>query len=153
MTADVVVVGIGNCYRRDDGVGPLAAAAIDELGLPGVHVFAGIREPTVVLDAWAGASLAVVIDAAVSSAPTPGRFHRSTLADVEDTRTISSHSVDIAETIALGRALGRLPDELVLLTVEAADTDHGPGLTPQVAAAVPEIVAIACAEIEKRIPG
>lgn len=151
MTASVVIVGVGNSYRRDDGVGPLVAAAIERLALPGVQVLAGIREPTMVLDAWAGASLAVVIDAAVSSAPTSGRIRRSGLGDVDDTPTVSSHSVDIAETIALGRALGRLPDELVLLTVEVADTGHGLGLTPQVAAAAPELVAIALAEIQKRI--
>jgi hydrogenase maturation protease len=34
----------------------------------------------------------------------------------------------------------------VIFTIEAADTSHGIGLTPQVAAAVPEVVGMALAE-------
>jgi hypothetical protein len=33
---------------------------------------------------------------------------------------------------------GGVPDELVLFTIEVADTGHGIGLTPQVARAVPK---------------
>ena len=31
---DVVVVGLGNSYRRDDGVGIVVADALDDLALP-----------------------------------------------------------------------------------------------------------------------
>ncbi|HZE15294.1 MAG TPA: hypothetical protein VE197_06035 [Mycobacterium sp.] len=54
---------------------------------------------------------------------------------------MSSHSLNVAEVFALGQALDRVPDQMVVFTVEAADTGHGVGLTPQVAAAVPEVVA------------
>ena len=55
---------------------------------------------------------------------------------------LSSHSIDIGRTHALGQALGRVPDALVVFTIEVADTGHGIGLTPQVAAAVPEVVGM-----------
>ncbi len=32
-----VLIGIGNPYRRDDGIGPALAAAIEQLRPPGVR--------------------------------------------------------------------------------------------------------------------
>jgi hydrogenase maturation protease len=54
---------------------------------------------------------------------------------------LSSHALDVSDAIALGEALHRLPDQLVILTVEAEDTGHSVGLTQKVADAVPEAVA------------
>jgi hydrogenase maturation protease len=159
MTGDIVVIGLGNSYRKDDGVGVAAAAALDLLALPHVRVVTGIVEPTGLLEAWSGAGLAVVIDGAVGTPSAPGRIHRCGLSDVvTPAEGLSSHSVDIVPTHALGQVLGRVPDDLVLFTVEVADTGHGIGLSPQVASAVPEVVRMAAAEISRtrparRLPG
>jgi hydrogenase maturation protease len=150
LNSPVVVIGIGNEYRRDDGVGPAVAAAINERTLPGVRVVTGIEDPMDLLDAWSAAALALLVDAAVTSPSTPGRIHRCAAGDVPAARGMSSHSLNVPEVFALGQALGRVPDQLVVFTVEAADTGHGVGLTPQVAAAVPEVVAAAVAEIVSR---
>lgn len=150
VTGEIIVVGLGNSYRRDDGVGIVAAAALDELALPGVRVVTDVVEPMSLLEAWSGAGLAVVIDAAVVTPSMPGRVHRCTLGDVvAASEGLSSHSVDIGRTHALGQALGRVPDALVVFTIEVADTGHGIGLTPQVAEAVPEVVGMAVAEIKR----
>ncbi|MEE6179732.1 hydrogenase maturation protease [Mycobacterium sp. 050134] len=154
MTAPVVVVGLGNEHRRDDGVGPAVAAALGALGLPDVAVVTGIADPLALLEAWSGAGLAIVIDAAVATPPAHGRVRRCTLADLTAARVgLSSHSVDVAQTHRLGEALGRLPDDLVVLAVEAADTGHGAGLTPPVARAVPEAVRLAREEIDAALGG
>jgi hydrogenase maturation protease len=149
VIGEIVVIGLGNIYRSDDGVGIVAAAALDELALPGVRVVTDIVEPMGLLEAWSDARLAVVIDAAVGTPSTPGRVRRCGLNDVVTADGLSSHSVDIGRTHALGEALGRVPDELVLFTVEVADTRHGTGLTPQVARAVPEVVGMAVREIKR----
>jgi hydrogenase maturation protease len=150
VTGEIVVVGLGNSYRSDDGVGIVAAAAINDLALPGVRVVTGIPEPMGLLDAWSGARLAVVIDAAVATPSIPGRIRRSALGDVADAREgLSSHGIDIGRTHALGQVLGRVPDALVVFTIEVAATEHGIGLTPQVADAVPEVVGMAVAEINR----
>lgn len=146
----IVVIGLGNTYRRDDGVGLAAAAALDQLALPAVQVTAGIAEPMSLLEAWAGAALAVVIDAAVTGGSVPGRVRRcgpDELA-VAHGRT-SSHSLDLARAYALGQALERVPDALVLFTIETGDVGYGVGLTPAVAAAVPTVVAMTAAEINR----
>lgn len=150
MNSGAVVIGLGNIYRRDDGVGIAAAAALDELALPAVQVVTGIAEPMSLLEEWAGAALAVVIDAAVIGDSSPGRIRRCGPTDLVVTpgRT-SSHNLDLARGYALGQALQRVPDALVLFTVEAADVGHGAGLTPAVAAAVPQVVEMVAAEINR----
>lgn len=146
---ETVVIGLGNSYRRDDGVGIAVADALAELRLPGVRVVSGIAEPMGLVDAWSGAGLAVVVDAAVTaSSPTPGLVRRCTLGDiVAGGGGLSSHSVDLVQTYALGQALGLLPAGLVLFTIDVVDTGHGVGMTPQVADAVAEVVGRAAAEI------
>ncbi|OBG32654.1 hydrogenase maturation protease [Mycobacterium sp. E3198] len=150
MTAgvvDAVVIGLGNRYRRDDGVGIVAADELERLGLSGVRVVTDIAEPMSLLQAWSGARFAVVIDGAVGSPPAPGRVRRCALGDVASGDGLSSHGIDLVRTHALGEALGRVPAELVLLTVEVADTGHGVGLTPPVERAVAEVVDMAVGEI------
>ena len=80
FTGGVVVVGLGNRYRRDDAVGVVAADALNELALPDVRVITDIVEPVSLLEAWSAAGLAVVIDAAVVTPSTPGRVRRCVLA-------------------------------------------------------------------------
>lgn len=147
MNTGVVVIGIGNEYRRDDGVGPIVAAAIEEYNLPGVRVVTGVNDPMDLVDTWTGAALAVLIDAAISAQSTPGHIERGAGADVAAAGGISTHGLDVTQALALGQALGQAPDQLIVFTIDAADVSDGVGLTPQVAAAVPEVVAAAVAEI------
>lgn len=138
MTA-AVVIGLGNVFRRDDGIGPAVAAAVDAIGMPGVRVVCP-AETTAILDAWAGARLAVVVDAVIGG--TPGRVRRCALDDLVEDAPVSSHELGLRQTYELGRALGRSPESLVVVTVDADDTDHGEGLSPAVAAALPEAVDV-----------
>mgnify|MGYP005811191387 CR=1 FL=1 len=153
MTEDagrVVVIGLGNCYRRDDGVGVAAAMAMERLAWPNVVVRTGIAEPMGVVEAWTGAVLAVVIDAAIATPSTPGRVHRCQLEEVpNEGEGLSSHGIDIGRTHALARELGRAPGQVVVFAVEAADTGHGDELTPPVARAVPVVVGMVAAEINR----
>ncbi len=146
----VAVLGLGNCYRRDDGVGVAAAIALDDLAWPNVVVTTGIAEPIGLIEAWTGAGLAVVIDAAIAVPATPGRIHRYDLAEAPpQPEGLSSHSIDIGRTHELARALGRAPDAVVVFAVEAAETGDGAGLTPRVAAAVPVLAGMVAAEINR----
>jgi hydrogenase maturation protease len=47
----------------------------------------------------------------------------------------------------LGEALGQIPDRLVVFTVDVADTGHGVGLSPAIAAAVPKVLDTVLAEL------
>jgi hydrogenase maturation protease len=140
-----VIIGVGNPMRRDDGAGPavveaLLAEEVDAIALDG--------DPTRLLEAWADAALAVVVDAVLGDEP--GRVRsvevvreRTVVADLGATAggCGGTHGAGVADAVELGEALGRLPDRLVVCSVGAADAGHGPGLSPTVAASLPALVA------------
>ena len=134
--AGAVVIGIGNPLRRDDGIGPAVAAGLAAHDLPGTRVLTCPAEPTALLDAWEGAALAVLIDAVAGDRP--GRVRTCSLADLAEAAPVSSHDLGLRQAYELGRALGRAPASVVVVTVDIADIGHGQGLSPAVAAALPE---------------
>ena len=146
-TGDLVVIGVGNGFRRDDGIGLAVATAVAAQARSGVRVLCDGGDPCRVLDAWTGARLAVIVDAAVASPSVPGRIHRCTVDQLHPVTTTSSHGVDLATVVALGEVLDRLPDAVVLIAIEVADTSQGVGLSPAVAAALPRAVAAVLAEL------
>jgi hydrogenase maturation protease len=146
-----VVIGIGNEYRRDDGFGPLVVAAIagrrDSDGrLAGVRLRVSDGEPAGLIEMWSGAGLAVVVDA-VRDGDHAGRRYEITLDELGGAagdRVASSHGVSLGSTVALGRALDRMPRRLVVLAVAGGEFGFGTGLTPPVAAALAPVVERAC---------
>ena len=149
VTTEAVVIGIGNPFRNDDGIGPAVAAQIEEQRLPGVRVVISDGEPAGLLEAWAGAGLAVVVDAIHRVPASPGSIHRLTAGQLEACGTAaSSHGLGVPDALRLGRALGRLPRRVVILAVEAADTGAGTELSKPVATALPEVVAAVMAELK-----
>jgi len=149
MNADVVVIGVGNDFRRDDGVGIAVAEELAKRNLPGVRVVTAIGEPGAILDAWTGASAAVVVDATTGQGAEPGRIRRWTPSDETEPAVVSSHALGLPQTYALGQALGQIPQKLVVFTVDVADVGHGVTLTPAVAAAVPEVIEAILAELQR----
>ena len=138
-----VVIGVGNPYRRDDGVGLAVVDALRHYNLPGVVLAESDGEPTRLLDLWSGADLAIVVDATRTRAGRPGHIHRRSLRhpSIKGAGAATSHAMDFGEAVALAAALDRLPRVLLLFAVEVADISLGTGLSPEVAAAVPIVVA------------
>ena len=136
-----VVLGVGNAYRGDDAVGLAVAGRVRERA-PGLEVVVCEQEPIQLLDAWAGADLALLVDAVSSGAP-PGTVHRLDATAEPVPATVfrgSTHAFGVAEVVELGRALGRLPGRLLVFGVEGAAFSAGDELTPAVAAAVEPLV-------------
>lgn len=143
-----VIIGIGNPYRRDDGIGPAAAAALEELGTPRADVVLSDGEPAALIETWAGRDLAVIIDAVRCEPSDPGRIWRSAGADLgEPAVAASSHAFGVPDALRLGQVLGRVPSRLVVLAVEAARLDLGTGLSPEVSAALPVVVQAVLEEL------
>lgn len=129
----------------------VAAAGPEVVGLEavGVEVVELDGDPARVVEAWDGAATVVVVDA-VRSGSRPGSIHRRVVGRdplPAPGRVASSHGLGVADAVALGRALDRLPARLVVIGVEAGDLGDGPGLSAAVAAAVPAAAAIAVDEL------
>jgi hydrogenase maturation protease len=133
-----VVIGVGNEFRRDDGAGPAVLARLHGRVPGGVELLVSDGEPAGLIEAWAGAPLAVIVDAVRAEPSVPGRLHRLVLhgAGTAEVRPVSSHGLGLDSAIGLARALDRMPGSLILHAVEAADLGQGPGLTPAVAAVI-----------------
>jgi hydrogenase maturation protease len=134
----VVVIGVGNEFRRDDGAGPAVVSRLRDRVPPGVELVITDGEPTRLIEAWTGTALTIVVDAVRARPPHPGQVHRFVV-DRPGTgldRAASSHGLGLDEAISLATALDRMPARLIVHAIEAADLEHGTGLTPAVAAAV-----------------
>jgi hydrogenase maturation protease len=135
----VRVICVGNRWRGDDGVGSAVAARLRAQGVD-VDELAG--EPAGLIDAWAGAECVIVVDA-VSSGAEPGLVHRvdATAGPLPvEVFGASTHLLGLGEAVELARALGRLPERLVVLGVEGKSFAAGEELSPEVAAAVGDVV-------------
>ena len=135
----VVVIGVGNEFRRDDGAGPAVVGRLRDLVPPDVDLVVTDGEPTRLMEAWTGTALAIVVNAVRAQPAQPGRVHRFV---VERPGTgsawaaASSHGLGLDDAISLAVALDRMPGRLIVHAIEASDLTQGTGLTPAVAAAV-----------------
>lgn len=147
----VVVVGVGNAVRGDDAAGLAVAERVRSRAPQEVTVVECEQEPTRLLDAWADAELALVVDASLSGAE-PGTVQRfDAVADRVPTKTFrsSTHAFGIGDAVELGRALGRLPSRVVVFGIEGVDFALGSGLSERVAVAVEEVTQAVLSELEE----
>ncbi|WP_036510545.1 hydrogenase maturation protease [Nocardia aobensis] len=145
-----VVIGVGNDYRRDDGIGPAVARRLESLRIPAVAVARWDGDPAGLLDLWADVELAVVVDAVRCDPSNPGRIWRTTVEALRGcARATGSHALGIPDVLPLGRVLGSVPAELVVVAVEAQSLDLGVGMSGPVAAAVPDVVAVVLSELAR----
>ena len=99
--AAIVIIGIGNPMRTDDGVGPAAIERL-ERDPPDGDLLLLDAEPTRLIEAWRDRALAVVVDA-VRTGAAPGTIHERTLDQLDDVdaapTAASSHGTGVAEAI------------------------------------------------------
>lgn len=149
-----VLIGIGNELRGDDAAGLLAVRAIAGRLPPGWRAIEHSGEGASLLEALRGAEAAVLVDCTQSGAP-PGTLRRIA-ADAASVASrlfhYSTHAFGVAEAIEVGRALGALPERLVIHGIEGACFTAGAPLSPEVAAAIEGLAAAVladCAGLER----
>lgn len=147
MAERILVIGLGNRMRGDDGAGLEVARRLR--ATDGLETVEHDGDPIELLELWAGADPVVLVDAVIGDRP-PGAVHRfepdrgplpSRLAS-----PASSHALGLAETIELARSLGRLPERAVVYGIEARRFALGAEMSAAVEAAVDRVVAMVPAE-------
>ena len=134
----IVVVGVGNAFRGDDAVGLEVAERVRARVPERVEVVTSQLEPTRLLDAWDGAEAVLIVDA-VSSSAEPGALHRFDATERPVPSAVfrsSTHAFSIGDTVELARAVGRLPERVLVYGIEAAGFVAGEEISPAVRAAV-----------------
>src|SRR4030042_1787160 len=71
----VLIIGVGNEFRGDDGAGLVVSRRLRALALEGARVLEVEGEGTAVMAAWKGADAVILVDA-VHSGAAPGTVHR-----------------------------------------------------------------------------
>jgi hydrogenase maturation protease len=163
LASDLLVLGLGNPLRGDDGIGPRVVEQLKQRGLPmGVEALdagvAGFDLLYLLAESRAGGGdgpqRVIIVDAADVGLEA-GQFARFTPEQVKLTGAAEgagSHEAGLAETLALARALERPLPEIVVFGVQPGSLEWGAGLTAEVEAAVPLLVRAVLREIQDR-PG
>ena len=138
----ILVIGIGNAYRRDDAVGLIIARRLKQEFRDQVQVREESGEGVALMDSWRNSDAVILLDAVQTggmpgtvyrldarAAPIPAHFFR-----------YSTHACGVAEAVELARALDQLPPQLIIYGVEGGNFEAGAELTPSVEDAVSEIV-------------
>ena len=140
-----IIIGVGHAERQDDGVGPYVAEALARHGLPAV---AHEGDGSGLLELWASRPACIVIDAIGQlgeGRPDAGSMHVFTeIDDAAFARTAfvhSSHRVGLPEAVALGKALDRLPDRLIVIGIVGTAFGFGCTLSPAVADSAERLIA------------
>jgi len=153
MTAsehNIVVLGIGNLLKGDDGVGVRVIEALAARPLPaGVEcIDGGTGGPTLMVHVE-GARALVIVDA-VNLSAAPGAVRAFSLDEIEDTgglACVSLHDVGILPMLELARGLGTLPPVVRIVGVQPERLDLGDRLSPAVEAAVSRAADLVVEEI------
>jgi hydrogenase maturation protease len=152
MSPQVLVLGIGNPLRGDDGIGLRVIEALNHRGLPegatALDAGTGGLDLLQILEGW---ERAIIIDAA-DVGREPGRFARFT---PDEARFVGSedassfHNAGLAEVLALAEAVGQPLPELVIFGVQPARVGWGEGLSPAVEATLPVLIDAVLDEVNK----
>jgi hydrogenase maturation protease len=136
--ARVLVIGIGNPLRSDDGFGwavaeQLSARADENLQVLKVH-----QLTPELAEAISGVDLAIFVDAGAHGTPCPLTCEPVSVSDA-DLRF--SHDVTPAALIQVAQTLYRKAPVAYLVCVAGKSFEHGEALSPQMAAAIPRVMA------------
>ncbi|OIK25107.1 hydrogenase maturation protease [Streptomyces malaysiense] len=151
MSGRVVVIGVGNPLRGDDGVGPAAVDALRGRVPDGTVLAVSDGELARVLELWRGADTAVVVEALRARPGRPGELHTLTAAEAASrpAGTASTHAFGLGECLALAEALDLLPPRLVVHVMEVADTRLGAPMSEAVRTALPELIGRVAASVRR----
>lgn len=138
------VIGVGNPYRGDDGVGLSVARRLKDAGIEDVTVMEQDGEAAALIETLKETDMAVLIDAAQGA--NPGTIHRFDAASGKLPSHMfgwSTHDMGLVDAIELARALEQLPARCIVYAIEGESFEDGAPLSPPAEAAA--------AEVERRV--
>jgi hydrogenase maturation protease len=153
----ILVAGVGNLLKSDDGLGPQVIERLKEVKLPNnVDVMDLGTSGMDILHYSAKYEKIIFVDA-IRLSKSPGTVYRIKPREVQvsdneirDVIYMSMHEIDLERVISLGRRLGQMPENLVIIGCEPKETGRMKiGLTEEVSSSVPNIIRLILEEIER----
>jgi hydrogenase maturation protease len=148
-----IVLGVGNRLMGDDGFGPRVIEELQKREVPpGVELMDAGVGGMAILSWIEGADKVVIIDSVQTNNEPPGTVYRFTDKELppSDMFMLSLHDLNLVDTINIGRVVQKMPDEIVIYGVEVKRVaEFVDGLTPEVEAAMKEVIDLVLEEIRK----
>ena len=140
--ASIVIIGMGNEFQGDDGVGPFVVQELRAQELPEHVVSFPCREGLALMELWRDKEIAILVDA-VTCGAAPGsvfRFEAQMASPVNPSFRGSTHNYGLPEAIELGKTLNLLPHHVIVYGIEGKRFDAGRGLSLDVETAAKGVV-------------
>ena len=152
--APVLVIGIGNAFRGDDGVGLSVARALARCQMDEVDVRESGGDAGELFDLWQDRRAVFIVDAVHAADREAGAVVEldplaTSLADHE--LACSTHAMGLGQAVELARALGKLPEHLTIFGIVGQNYAPGEGLSPAVAAASGHLVRDLRDQLQQRL--
>jgi len=131
IPSKTMIVGIGSFFRSDDAAGLIVIRKLRGRLPQYVSALEHEGSGASLLETWQGAVRVTLIDA-VSSGAEPGHVFRIDLRRArfpKERFRRSTHALNLPDTLALARALGRLPRQLLCYGIEGKNFEVGIGLS------------------------
>ena len=139
----ILILGLGNPLQGDDGIGCRVAQELEQRVLPDdVQVMDGGKPGIGLLNLFEGRKRVIIVDAAEMGRE-PGEVVRFRPEDVTLTgsaQRFSLHRSGVADALALARELKLTLPEIVVFGVQPKRVDWNDGLSPEVQAAMPQVI-------------
>jgi hydrogenase maturation protease len=150
ISSPILLIGIGNEYRGDDGVGLTAIRALNMQKFPDTLLKECSGDGVELIEMLSTARMAILIDA-VSSGAKPGTIYRLDALTQPIPAQLSfqsTHAFGVAEAIELARIVDQLPPSLIVYAIEGENFSTGVGLSSTVEEAVRKVVEQVICEIQ-----
>lgn len=147
----VLVIGVGNEYRSDDGLGICVLRTLRRRVNNDTRMIELSGEGSSLMSAWGDAEHVLIIDAVVSGGPA-GMLHRLDAKRERIPKHLfhsSSHTFGVGDAIELARELDELPQSLILYGLEGESFEAGVGLSESVVRMVPDLIHLVERDIER----
>ena len=146
----VLVLGIGNPGRGDDGAGPAAVHRLRGVAPEQARLLEHRGDGAGLLEIFRASEQVILIDA-IRSGARPGTVVRMDACAGPlplPLSAVSSHALGPAEAVEMARALGALPARLVVFGIEGREFGMQDRLSAEVEQALDEVVGWVMREIE-----
>ena len=144
----VCILGVGNEFRCDDGLGLRVVEVLRSWSLPsGVEVAMAPQDPVRLLDLMASYDAAVFVDAAeMGKEPGTIRVLRDVAQWQRITLPATVHGLGLQHVVALAAVQGTAPRDVRLVAVQPGRLEVGSELSREIAARLGDIARTALEE-------
>ncbi len=143
----ILVVGVGNSWRHDDGIGPHVIDILNQQSFEAADLLDGGIDGMALLDKLTPYDYAIIVDA-VNMGEVPGTIKAFSAQEAKliTSDALSTHGFGLAELVMLMAEL-EIETQIKIIGVQPLDIEFGEGLSPEVEANTDKIINLIKEEV------